>query len=150
MVRSAEAMARAAERTAIWRRANPERAAAARDKWTAENREHVRAYKAQWARDNHDRVRQTVTAGKHRRKAQMRSAPSEKFYDTEIFERDNWTCGLCGEPIDPTLTYPNPMYRSIDHIGPLSKGGGHTRANVQAAHLRCNKVKNGRMIDRVA
>ena len=145
MVRSAEAMQRAAERTAVWRAANPERANAARDRWTEANKEHVRAYKAQWARDNRDRVRQTVQAGKHRRKAQMRSAPSEKFYDIDIFDRDQWICGLCSLPIDKSLQYPHPMYRSLDHIIPLSRGGGHTRDNVQAAHLRCNKVKNGRL-----
>jgi hypothetical protein len=29
----------------------------------------------------------------------------------------------------------------LDHFVPVSKGGGHTRATVQAAHLVCDRSK---------
>jgi 5-methylcytosine-specific restriction endonuclease McrA len=42
------------------------------------------------------------------------------------------------------LRRPSPWSVSLDHIVPVSKGGTHTRDNVQAAHLRCNQAKGDR------
>lgn len=72
------------------------------------------------------------------RRARKVGAPRERYTPREIAERDNWTCGICSEPIDASLAYPAPLSLSIDHIVPLSRGGSDTRANVQAAHLDCN------------
>jgi 5-methylcytosine-specific restriction endonuclease McrA len=58
-----------------------------------------------------------------------------------VFERDGWTCGLCSEPVDPALSWPDPQSASLDHVLPLSRGGSHTMANVQLAHLGCNVEK---------
>lgn len=76
-----------------------------------------------------------------RRRAQKLSTTSEPFTRTEIFERDNWTCALCGKGIDPSLRHPHPWHSNVDHIIPLSRGGTHTRGNVQASHFRCNLQK---------
>jgi 5-methylcytosine-specific restriction endonuclease McrA len=78
----------------------------------------------------------------HERRALLRNATVERFRDVEIFERDGWICGICGDPVDPELRAPDPMSKSLDHIYPLARGGAHSRANVQLAHLRCNNVKN--------
>jgi hypothetical protein len=59
----------------------------------------------------------------------------------EIYERDEWRCGICGDPVDKTLRWPDPMSASLDHITPLSKGGRHAIGNVQCSHLRCNLRK---------
>lgn len=58
-----------------------------------------------------------------------------------VFERDAWTCGICSGPVDQSLTFPHPMSPSIDHIMPMSLGGGHVLSNVQCAHLSCNIAK---------
>lgn len=58
-----------------------------------------------------------------------------------VADRDGWECGICHEPIDPGLQYPDPMSLSMDHIKPLSRDGTHSWENVQAAHLRCNCQK---------
>lgn len=50
-------------------------------------------------------------------------------------------CPLCGEPIDLTIEHPDPMCRSLDHIKPMSLGGGHVQENVQWSHLGCNLRK---------
>lgn len=71
----------------------------------------------------------------------MRGAASEKFEDREIFERDRWRCQLCRKRISKNLKHPHPMSASLDHIIPLTKGGSHTRAGVQASHLTCNLKK---------
>lgn len=59
----------------------------------------------------------------------------------EVFERDNWTCGICDEPVDQDIKWPDPRSVSLDHIVPLALGGAHSRANTQCSHLTCNVRK---------
>ena len=56
----------------------------------------------------------------------------------EIFERDNWTCHICGQLVDRALSGRSPMGATIDHLVPLYEGGQHSRANVALAHNSCN------------
>lgn len=79
-----------------------------------------------------------------RRRARQRSLPTEDFSFDEIASRDGWRCGLCNDPVDRALRYPDPKSPSLDHVIPLAKGGGHTRGNAQLAHLRCNIAKGAR------
>lgn len=60
-----------------------------------------------------------------------------------VAKRDGWACGLCPRDIDPELSYPDPLSQSLDHVIPLSAGGGHVWSNVQLAHLVCNMRKGG-------
>lgn len=55
-----------------------------------------------------------------------------------ICERDGYVCGLCLEPIDPTLPSRNRMAPSVDHIVPLALGGSDDDANLRPAHIGCN------------
>ena len=80
-----------------------------------------------------------------RRARKKTNGPVEKFLNVEVFERDDWLCGLCGEPVDKDLAWPDPMSASLDHIIPLSRGGAHTLDNVQLAHLACNIRKNNQV-----
>lgn len=80
----------------------------------------------------------------YRRRARLAKAVTETFRPAEIFERDEWICGICSQAVDPALTSPEPMSASIDHIVPVSLGGNHTRANVRLAHLRCNTKRGNR------
>lgn len=59
-----------------------------------------------------------------------------------VFERDRWSCGICGRAVDPLLLWPDPMSASLDHVVPLSRGGAHSMSNTQCAHLLCNTTKN--------
>lgn len=58
-----------------------------------------------------------------------------------VYERDNETCGICGEHVEWADF-------SLDHVIPLSKGGEHSYANTQTAHLPCN-IRKGAKIDRM-
>jgi len=77
-------------------------------------------------------------------------AAGEDIDHLAVFERDEWTCGICGKPIDRTLRKPDPMCASLDHIVEISKcleeGWPmhliHTYDNTQASHLRCNLDKS--------
>lgn len=79
-----------------------------------------------------------------RRRARKAQADIEVFSRREIFERDQWTCGVCHQPVDETLQWPDPMSASLDHIVPLSQHGGHTRANCRLAHVQCNVSRGDR------
>lgn len=58
-----------------------------------------------------------------------------------VYERDEWTCHICRDPIDPTAKWPDMMCASLDHVIPLALGGPHAYANVKAAHWLCNTYK---------
>lgn len=69
----------------------------------------------------------------------------------EVANRDNWVCQLCLKSInrhdlDYDFESPNPDRLEIDHIKPVSHGGGNERSNLQATHRRCNQKKSGRNI----
>lgn len=78
---------------------------------------------------------------KYRRR---KAAHQERYQDVDIFIRDSWMCGLCGERIDALLSHPDPRSASIDHVVPISRGGADAPGNVQAAHLVCNLKKGNR------
>jgi 5-methylcytosine-specific restriction endonuclease McrA len=102
--------------------------------------------------------RECFEVGKHRRnikhvqarRARERAATVEPFFPSEVYARDDWTCGLCGGAIDSAAKKPHPQSPSIDHIVPLVLGGDHSLANVQAAHLGCNVRKGARLIEGVS
>lgn len=85
-----------------------------------------------------------------RRSAWKRGSGMAKDYAfQEIAERDGWTCGLCGEPVDAALMRTSTAERmrpTIDHIVPVSRGGPDIRANVQLAHLSCNASKGNSIL----
>lgn len=43
-------------------------------------------------------------------------------------------CHICGQPIDYSLQYPDPMCFVVDHLVPIAKGGSDALANKKAAH----------------
>ncbi|HEU4590839.1 MAG TPA: HNH endonuclease, partial [Steroidobacteraceae bacterium] len=75
--------------------------------------------------------------GKIQRRGRMEAAYVEPVSKGAIAKRDRWVCKLCGVKVDRRLEWPHPMSASIDHIVPISKGGEHSNANCQLAHLVC-------------
>lgn len=80
----------------------------------------------------------------HVRRARLAGVEAVPYSRTDIFERDGWTCQLCGDPIDPAETI-RARTATIDHIVPISKGGPDTFENAQAAHMGCNSRKRDRV-----
>jgi len=80
------------------------------------------------------------------RKAATRGAAvrGPNFTVADLIKRDGNNCGICGEAMMPTATYPDPNSPSIDHIIPVSRGGTHELANARAAHLSCNIRRGNR------
>lgn len=88
-------------------------------------------------------------ADQKRRAVKLGVSTGRPVVRDEIAERDNYRCGLCGDLVDMTLPYPDPLSPSLDHIRPLQPAdggepGAHDPDNVQLAHLSCNIIKNNR------
>ncbi|KOU17087.1 hypothetical protein ADK49_16930 [Streptomyces sp. WM6349] len=66
------------------------------------------------------------------------------FDRLDVFERDGWTCYLCGLPTDPHASPFSPSSPTVDHVVPLSAGGHHAMANARTACLGCNSSKQDR------
>lgn len=85
-----------------------------------------------------------------RRRRRFAAAFVEPVERSVVFERDGWTCHLCGGAIDPALSGRHRWGATLDHLVPLSEGGRHEYANVKAAHLRCNSSRGARPLGRSA
>jgi hypothetical protein len=86
-----------------------------------------------------------------RRALRVTNGNVETINPKEIFERDGWRCQLCGKKVDKRLyktkgTAMHSSAPSLDHIIPISRGGEHTKANVQCACYLCNCRKGNKVI----
>lgn len=85
--------------------------------------------------------------GNVKRRAEYFGVEFEQVDALSVFERDGWTCRLCGTATPyPLRGSTAPMAPELDHIIPISKGGPHTYANLQCACRRCNIAKGARTI----
>ncbi|GAA0738693.1 hypothetical protein GCM10010199_62020 [Dactylosporangium roseum] len=76
------------------------------------------------------------------RRARLAGAVVVEVFDRlDVFERDEWTCRICHASVDRDASPFDPDSPTVDHVTPLSRGGEHSLANVQCAHLRCNSSK---------
>jgi 5-methylcytosine-specific restriction endonuclease McrA len=81
-------------------------------------------------------------AEKDKRRALERNAFVAPVNRTQVYERDQWTCQLCGDPVARAEVVPHPQAPTIDHVLPLARGGTHEPSNVQLAHYLCNSIKS--------
>jgi 5-methylcytosine-specific restriction endonuclease McrA len=101
------------------------------------NRGKVTAKRSEWSR---------INGSGHRARCKRFGVPYTPINKTAIFERDGWICGICGDPVDKKLKWPDLYCATLDHIialslGPLAQGCGHVEENVQLAHFLCNLAK---------
>lgn len=66
-----------------------------------------------------------------------------------VFERDDWTCYLCGCELSERDGDVRGNYPTVDHVTPLSGGGSHTYDNVRACCHTCNSYKGATMPEEV-
>lgn len=62
------------------------------------------------------------------------------------------TCALCGQPLDHTIKWPDPMSPSADHIESW-ENAPHLRykvSNGQPTHLICNQKRGRRTMEELA
>lgn len=80
--------------------------------------------------------------GTHRQRARKLGVAYEWVNRRQVFERDKYVCGICGLKTEPESPSCSPRYPTLDHILPMSLGGGHTYANLQCACFECNWLKS--------
>lgn len=97
----------------------------------------------QWPGDP-DRRRQALRRKTQRRRAVVRGLEAETIDRDVVGDRDGWRCGICRRRVNRRLPYPHPRSPSLDHIIPISEGGGHVYANVRISHLECNLARGNR------
>lgn len=102
-------------------------------------------YKKVWLEANPGRADVWHSA----RRARVAAAFVEDVPLHALLERDGWTCGICEKPIPRDAVWPDRQSPSLDHVIPLSKGGEHSWANSQAAHLSCNARKGASTPDAI-
>lgn len=112
-----------------WRLANPEKMAAARAEWEAANPDIRRRYRRE--RKQMDPV--SNRAYVHARKARIKAATVVPFTAEQLRQRFAFygnRCWMCGDEGD-----------TLDHVKPISKGGGHILCNLRPACADCNGKK---------
>lgn len=120
-----------------WYEANRESVLDRVDEWKRAHRSRHLAAKRRSRQRHAERYRQN-----RRRSRLVVGAVQRSFSELAVYERDNWTCHLCGEPIDPAAT--DHRWRgTLDHLVPVSEGGDDVAWNVRPAHQTCN-IKRGR------
>lgn len=131
-----------------WYGANRERNIARVIKWQNEHLEHRQAWIAANADRRRAADRRYCERHPERRRmiAHMRlsiiraTAGAYRMTKAEIIERDGTICYLCGVDFPPGLL-------TIEHVIPLSRGGGHTPDNLRVACGPCNCRKGAKLLD---
>ena len=76
---------------------------------------------------------QALLSVPNRKKKARRISSSKRL---NVFERDGWSCRFCGAQSNLV----------IDHIFPVSKGGGGQIENLQTLCKNCNELKGNKVI----
>ena len=94
-------------------------------------------------REQYRRNPERFVAAAHKRRAIQLAANVEIVTPRKVYERDKWTCHICGGKVRRKARWKrDPEMASLDHLVPLSLGGKHSYANVACSHLRCNLTKH--------
>jgi len=80
-----------------------------------------------------DDAYQALLSVPNRKKKARRISSSKRL---KVFERDGWRCRFCGAQSNLV----------IDHIFPVSKGGGNQFENLQTLCKNCNELKGNKVI----
>lgn len=84
-------------------------------------------------------------SGTQQARAKRYGVEYEVVSRSEIAERDKWICYCCGELINKDLVYPHPMSVTLEHVIPVSLGGGHIKENCSISHYICNSKRGNRV-----
>lgn len=116
-----------AETQRRYREANAEQIAERMTLWRAENRDLLLLY----------------TWTKRRRRYGLPENVIDIVDPDVVYERDGGTCRLCGDAVDRSIPWPDPLSATIDHTVPANdRSSEHSYANTALAHWDCNRRKH--------
>lgn len=110
-----------------WYQKNIEARKEYRRQYYLANKEEAILYSKVW----HENNREYGTNANQVRKVRKHGGVVEKIDRKEIIKRDNSTCQICGKVLSPREI-------TVDHIVPISAGGGHIASNLRVACVNCN------------
>lgn len=110
----------------------------AKDRATPQARARSRVTAKKRYDENYQKDRLKFLARNAKRRALKRTAVTGPIDFMQILRDSKGLCGICRKPLDL-------FGIDFDHIVPLSKGGTHTRANIQATHASCNRSKGAKV-----
>ncbi|HEM3702179.1 TPA: HNH endonuclease [Streptococcus suis] len=82
-----------------------------------------------------------------------RSGPHRVAFEKnkKIILKTRNTCGICGNLVDKSLSYPHPLSPVIDHIIPVNRNGHPSDINnLQLAHWQCNRQKSDKLFNDIS
>ncbi len=109
-------------------------------KWRDAHPETNRGKVMKWRKDNPEKARETQCNSQGARRARMKNSPYERIDPAIVYAKDGGICGICGKHLEMSDF-------TMDHIVPISKGGGHLEANVHSAHRLCNIRRGNRPLN---
>ncbi|MGK2903149.1 MAG: HNH endonuclease [Mycobacterium sp.] len=126
------------ERKRVYRSENADKIRESHQKWKAKNPN----YRSEWEQSPNGReiTRKHAAA----RRAKLAEVVVEEVLHSVVFERDRYTCMLCGIKCDPEAGRWASNLPTLDHIIPLAHGGEHSYGNTQTLCRRCNCRKGDR------
>lgn len=149
--RSQEEIERDRQVSQAWYQANRERVYAANAAWRARNpdrhRELTRTGAARRRAINPEPIREAGRRAISRRRARLRNLPTEPYTVEMIIERDGTRCVLCGDELDFTVSYPEELAPTREHLECLSwpdTTAGDVLSNVALSHWGCNNRRRDR------
>lgn len=67
-----------------------------------------------------------------------------------LYVRDDWTCHICGDPVNRDARVPELDAPTLDHVLARASGGDHSPGNLKTAHFYCNSLKRDLPLSEVA
>lgn len=119
-----------------YRLKNLNRANAWRRTWREATREKRREVDGAYVAAHYDRTRVTQRIGQRTYSARLAASFVEAIDKEVVRQRAEGVCGICGNLVEKW------QKGETDHIIPLSKGGLTCYANLQWAHMSCNRKKH--------
>lgn len=106
--------------------------------WKNDNRERHYANNRKWAEGNPEAYQASRLTRKARRRMREREAKVEPVSRTVVFRASGGRCFYCLSDINKQVFH-------VDHVIPLSAGGGHSYDNVVASCASCNLRKSNQV-----
>lgn len=63
-----------------------------------------------------------------------------------VAARHGWRCYWCGRKASPDVGKSHPLRATVEHLVPLSKGGGSQAENLRVSCLRCNQARGSALM----
>lgn len=124
-----------------WKDNNPLKVSEINKRSKHKNRDKARITEKLWRKNNQDKVKAMTKNIRQKRRSACENTDVDSQYILKLFELQTNKCVYC--KIKLNKNGKNKYH--IDHIIPLSKGGKHTKTNIQLLCPLCNLNKNAKL-----